>query len=124
MYLRKIRPRTTCLYSAASMLERSLSAASQSFASKPSVAPLVVDFFVRFPCRVFAAKRVTPIEMNCDLAILALAPSCAKGTPSVTEWRLGLTPRWQDAAFRPYRVATALARDSYSNHRIGPDGQG
>ena len=36
MYLRKIRPRTTCLYSAASMLERSLSAASQSLASKPS----------------------------------------------------------------------------------------
>ncbi len=35
MYLRKMRPRTTCLYSAASMLLRSLSAASQSLASKP-----------------------------------------------------------------------------------------
>ncbi len=33
MYLRKMRPRTTCLYSAASMLLRSLSAASHSLAS-------------------------------------------------------------------------------------------
>src|SRR5882724_6202664 len=38
MYLRKISPRTTCLYSAASMLLRSLSAASQSLASKPRLA--------------------------------------------------------------------------------------
>ena len=38
MYLRKMRPKTTCLYSAASMLLRSLSAASQSLASKPMVA--------------------------------------------------------------------------------------
>ena len=30
MYLRKMRPRTTCLYSAASILERNLSAAAQS----------------------------------------------------------------------------------------------
>ena len=36
MYLRKIRPRTTCLYSAASMLLRSASAAAQSLASRPS----------------------------------------------------------------------------------------
>ena len=44
MYLRKIRPRTTCLYSAASMLLRSLSAASQSLASKPRFAlPLDAD---------------------------------------------------------------------------------
>ena len=35
MYLRKIRPRTTCLYSAASMLLRRASAAAQSCASKP-----------------------------------------------------------------------------------------
>ncbi len=40
MYLRKIRPRTTCLYSAASMLPRSSSAACQSLASKPRLAPL------------------------------------------------------------------------------------
>src|SRR5438477_8068293 len=39
MYLRKMRPRTTCLYSAASMLLRSLSAVSQSLASKPILAP-------------------------------------------------------------------------------------
>jgi hypothetical protein len=36
--VRKISPSTTCLYSAASMLLRSLSAASQSLASKPMVA--------------------------------------------------------------------------------------
>src|SRR5437870_8481540 len=40
MYLRKISPRTTCLYSAASMLLRRASAAAHSLASKPSVAPL------------------------------------------------------------------------------------
>ena len=33
MYLRKMRPRTTCLYSAASMLPRSASAIRQSSAS-------------------------------------------------------------------------------------------
>src|SRR5438132_909396 len=38
MYLRKIKPRTTCLYSAASMLLRRASAAAQSFASRPCVA--------------------------------------------------------------------------------------
>src|SRR6266487_7050174 len=43
MYLRKMRPRTTCLYSAASMFERSLSAAIQSLASKPMFAELFVD---------------------------------------------------------------------------------
>src|SRR5208282_1477795 len=40
MYLRKISPRTTCLYSAASMLLRSASAAAQSFDSNPRGAPL------------------------------------------------------------------------------------
>jgi hypothetical protein len=40
MYLRKMKPRTTCLYSAASMLLRSMSAASQSLASRPLVAVL------------------------------------------------------------------------------------
>ena len=46
MYFRKISPSTTCLYSAASMLLRSLSAASQSFASNPRVAPLPFSAFV------------------------------------------------------------------------------
>ena len=43
MYLRKIRPSTTCLYSAASMLLRSLSAVSQSLASKPRLAVPLPD---------------------------------------------------------------------------------
>src|SRR5206468_9157626 len=41
---RKVRPRTTCLYSAASILLRSLSAASQSLASKPMLAELLEEF--------------------------------------------------------------------------------
>jgi hypothetical protein len=40
--LEKIRPRTTCLYSAASMLLRSASAACQSFASKPRLAAVLL----------------------------------------------------------------------------------
>jgi hypothetical protein len=40
MYLRKISPSTTCLYSAASMLLRSASAAAQSFDSNPKGVPL------------------------------------------------------------------------------------
>src|SRR6202008_3660478 len=52
-YFRKIRPRTTCLYSAASMLLRSLSAASQSFCSKPMLAELLDETFdfTRAICR-------------------------------------------------------------------------
>src|ERR1700677_4929004 len=38
MYLRNMSPRTTCLYSAASILLRRASAAAQSFASRPSIA--------------------------------------------------------------------------------------
>src|SRR6266566_5247836 len=48
MYLRKIRPRTTCLYSAASMLLRSASAAAQSLASKPIVAVVLLFFDLLF----------------------------------------------------------------------------
>ena len=44
MYLRKIRPSTTCLYSAASMLLRSLSAVAQSLASKPRLAVVSLLF--------------------------------------------------------------------------------
>src|SRR5450830_1316987 len=43
MYLRKIRPRTMCLYSAASMLLRSMSADCQSLASRPVVALAVAE---------------------------------------------------------------------------------
>jgi len=43
MYLRKIRPRTTCLYSAASMLLRSASAAAHSFDSKPRGVPFAKE---------------------------------------------------------------------------------
>src|SRR3990170_2457408 len=45
IYLRNIKPRTTCLYSAASMLFRSLSAVCQSFSSKPRFAPLPLGLF-------------------------------------------------------------------------------
>ena len=43
MYLRKIRPSTTCLYSAASMLLRSASEACQSLASKPRLAAVLLE---------------------------------------------------------------------------------
>ncbi len=49
MYLRKMRPKTTCLYSAASMLLRKASAAAQSWTSKPRLAP------VELPREAFAA---------------------------------------------------------------------
>jgi hypothetical protein len=39
MYLRKISPRTTCLYSEASMWPRNLSAAAHNFCSNPRFAP-------------------------------------------------------------------------------------
>ena len=51
MYLRKMSPSTTCLYSAASMWPRSLSAAAQSFSSKPRLAPLPF-------CRVFFVRAI------------------------------------------------------------------
>jgi hypothetical protein len=44
--LRKIRPKTTCLYSAASRLPRSLSAVAQSVASYPSAPPELLEDFV------------------------------------------------------------------------------
>src|SRR3990172_6804028 len=49
MYLRKIEPRTTCLYSAASMWPRSLSAAAHGFSTKPGFALLPFVFSVRLP---------------------------------------------------------------------------
>src|SRR5881275_1547530 len=64
MYLRKMRPRTTCLYSAASILLRSLSAASQSLASKPRLAvesfePFVGGFPLAMPAMYRSSWRVT-----------------------------------------------------------------
>src|SRR5712692_5856472 len=56
MYLRKMRPRTTCLYSAASMLLRSLSAACQSLGSKPMLAELLEDEFLDFPRAILRRK--------------------------------------------------------------------
>src|SRR6202011_5668601 len=48
MYFKKMRPRTTCLYSAASMLLRNLSAASHSLASKPTLAELPLEDSLAF----------------------------------------------------------------------------
>src|SRR6202011_194831 len=62
MYFKKMRPRTTCLYSAASMLLRSLSAASQSLASKPRLAVEFREFFD--PGRAICARTLlkTPAD--------------------------------------------------------------
>jgi len=51
MYLRKMSPSTTCLYSAASMERRRALAAAHSWASKPrlaAVAPELRGVFFRF----------------------------------------------------------------------------
>ena len=53
-----MRARTTCLYSAASRLLRSLSAASQSFASNPRAAPLPWSCFVFFRAIAIQSKTV------------------------------------------------------------------
>ena len=56
MYLRKIRPRTTCLYSAASMLLRSASAAAQSLASKPRLAVVALFLALRLAIEFLVAS--------------------------------------------------------------------
>src|SRR5437763_12067172 len=57
MYFRKIRPRTTCLYSAASMLLRNLSAASHNFCSKPMFAELLSEGLVDLARAICGADR-------------------------------------------------------------------
>src|SRR4030095_2721944 len=64
MYLRKMRPRTTCLYSAASMLLRSLSAVSQSLASKPRGAPLPLVFPLDLAIRPLACRPGTIVRLQ------------------------------------------------------------
>jgi hypothetical protein len=58
MYFRKMRPRTTCLYSAASMLLRSASAAAHSFDSNP-MAVLVPTKSASFGQQVIGKYRFT-----------------------------------------------------------------
>src|SRR2546422_9495343 len=60
IYLRNNSPSTTCLYSAASMLLRNLSAAFQSLSSKPRFAPF--DFP---PINVFCT--ISPLDVNYGL---------------------------------------------------------
>src|SRR5262245_18420390 len=63
MYMRQIRPSTTCLYSAASMLDRSASAASHSLAAKPSgPLPLSLDFLAVL---ALAIERPLPCTISC-----------------------------------------------------------
>jgi len=53
MYFKKIRPRTTCLYSAGSMLLRILSAAAHKDCSNPMLAavlPLAIDWSLLVVC--------------------------------------------------------------------------
>ena len=57
MYLRKISPSTTCLYSAASMLDRKASAARHSSLSNPTLAPVFFALLL-FDSPFFAAVFV------------------------------------------------------------------
>src|SRR5690606_32757001 len=49
MYFKKIRPSTTCLYSAASIWPRNLSAICQSLSSKPRLAPFCFPIVILPP---------------------------------------------------------------------------
>src|SRR5687767_75248 len=83
MYLRKIRPRTTCLYSAASMLLRSASAEAQSLASKPRLA--VVSWFLVF---VFAMNQA-----GCP-STMVVRPCDWKADPTIPPGTCELQVRW------------------------------
>ena len=74
MYLRKIRPRTTCLYSAASMLLRSASAAAQSLASKPRGPPVFWPFV-----------DLEPVAASLDARFRGMVspPLCEIGAPDL-----------------------------------------
>ncbi len=76
MYLRKMRPSTTCLYSAASMLPRKVSAAAQRVASNPNGAepldPLALAFDDRFGiARIVAASEAPSGSLWDDVLLLA-----------------------------------------------------
>jgi hypothetical protein len=64
MYLMNIRPSRTCLYSAASMLLRSASAAAHSFASSPTDAEsfFLVAFFALSSYQSFTKASAKPIS--------------------------------------------------------------
>src|SRR5207245_3707606 len=66
MYLRKIRPSTTCLYSAASRLPRSLSAVAQSVASKPRAEPLLREAGFELVLAIVATVAKTPANSKQD----------------------------------------------------------
>ena len=91
MYFRKISPSTTCLYSAASMCPRILSAAAQSFSSNPSLAPFFFSFAsparrraigvsprlvrTRPFCTIVQTKSTTPwMERRSDRPVLPVTP--------------------------------------------------
>ena len=94
MYLRKIRPRTTCLYSAASMLLRRASAACQSFASKPRFAPV---------------SRVPAVRDRAKSQILILVDQVSLSAPFTVRSRSAVATGWVsslaglDASFRAGR---------------------
>ena len=66
MYLRKIRPRTTCLYSDGSMWPRILSAAAQRVSSKPRLA---AELLLRLAMGVpVGGGREIAAGLSCGLA--------------------------------------------------------
>src|SRR5450756_304335 len=99
MYLRKIRPRTTCLYSAASMLLRRPSAICQSLASKPPLAAVV------------SRRAVVPLAMG---PLLSAALPLVRVAPGLSQLRVPAYPavmaaegRARGASSAPHRVVTA-----------------
>src|SRR5215470_944095 len=133
-YLRKIRPRTRCLYSAASMLPGNVSAVAQSLASNPRLA--AVSFFFSlakvFPPLGFASRTrrcrrsISPARDAIELPYRSEAESpsfaghelCGRveltnydrpltEAPTKPDGRRAFDPEHEDASLgRPGRIAT------------------
>ena len=73
MYFRNMGPSTTCLYSAASMLFLSLSAAAQRVASKPRVATLLFVLLLRLPLAMSLHLKSNTAQQQSLNSLLLLA---------------------------------------------------
>ena len=97
MYFRNIRPRTTCLYSAASILLRRPSAICHSLASKPRLAP-VSAFDAVFP--LDAIDCAHPPHMQAELH------------PRLLRRRIPLSPREITQPFKGSGQRVRISNDT------------
>jgi hypothetical protein len=107
MYLRKISPGTTCLYSAASMSLRSASAAAHSVASKRSLAPFPFPFPLASwlaACCAWAApcQRPAPDSPRVSAFLARTGETATPRGPGGLRWaeaRPGATPLTADIRY-------------------------